>query len=753
MRTLVVLAVAAFFLVVDAPAQAATRFSGVVQDSDGRPIPVAIVTVRGDGKSVQAPSDIEGRFSFTWDGPEEVAVTVDAKGYAERRQTIRLTEPGALALVLTRLAFGEEVTVTGGRRQGLGETPASIHVVSSEDLAATAAPVLDDALRYVPGFTLFRRTGSRVANPTAQGVTLRGLGGSGASRALVLDDGVPLNDPFGGWVYWGRVPRGSLDRVEVLRGGGSHRYGSGALAGVVHLVRRTDTAQRIDLEGSFGSQRTFQGAINAQAGQDRWVIRVAAEGLSTGGYVLVDDSVRGPVDTRSSARFLTEEVGVDYLWEGGTRLFARGNIYSEERRNGTPLQRNQSELKTGALGFDWPVAAGAIALRAYLTDQLFEQTFSTVAADRLTESLTREQDVPSEASGFMATWTHAFGGRTVLVGVDRGQVSGQNAETVFRPNVAEQTIAEGTQRTIGVFGDHSWGLGGRGALTVGARFDQWNNVDARRIEGDEITPLNDRRSRSFSPRASLLFRVAPSFSVISSAYRAFRAPTLNELYRSFQVGNVVTLANERLISESVEGVEAGFLAGGRSLSLRATAFRMHLGDTVANVTLRNQGGLITRERRNLGSVRSQGFEVDAEARRGRVAFSVGWLRSDARVRSFSADPTLVGLQVPQSPLNQASATLRYAGTDGGPTFAVQGRWASSQFDDDRNDFPLGTMRVVDAFLAVPLGGRMDVFAAGENLLGGRYEAGRTPVLTLGPPRAVRFGVRLRLAPARGDSPD
>ena len=99
----------------------AVRVTGIVQDEAGSPIPVAIVTVRGDGRSVQAPSDIEGRFAFTWDGPDEVAVSVDAKGYAERRQSVRLDELAeALTLVLTGLAFGEEVTVTGGRPAGAG---------------------------------------------------------------------------------------------------------------------------------------------------------------------------------------------------------------------------------------------------------------------------------------------------------------------------------------------------------------------------------------------------------------------------------------------------------------------------------------------------------------------------------------------------------------------------------------------------------------------------------------------------------
>ena len=196
--------------------------------------------------------------------------------------------------------------------------------------------------------------------------------------------------------------------------------------------------------------------------------------------------------------------------------------------------------------------------------------------------------------------------------------------------------------------------------SAGAGRSRWARVSTNGRTSTRGGP-SGRRSRSCpvagrarSARApSLLFRLAPSFSVTSSAYRAFRAPTLNELYRTFQVGDVVTLANDQLVAESVEGVEAGFLAGGGSLSLRATVFRMHLGDTVANVTLSAQPGLITRQRQNLGSVRSQGVEVDAEARAGRVVFSLGWLRADAEVRSFAADPTLVGLQVAQSPLNQA----------------------------------------------------------------------------------------------------
>ena len=247
------------------------------------------------------------------------------------------------------------------------------------------------------------------------------------------------------------------------------------------------------------------------------------------------------------------------------------------------------------------MAAGAFAVRGYPTDQLFEQAFSTVAPDRATDTLNREQRVPSTAAGFLATWSHAFGGRTMVLGVDRGHVTGQTEETVFRAGTEELTIAEGTQRTLGVFGDHSWGLGGRGALTVGARFDQWHNVDARRITNGVSTSLNDRRSRSFSPRASLLLRLGPG--LLRDLLRLPRVPRPDpERALPHVPGGERRDAGERPAGGGERGGgRSGVPGRRRRLSLRATAFRMHLGDTVANVTLSSQPGLITRQRQNLGS--------------------------------------------------------------------------------------------------------------------------------------------------------
>src|SRR5438045_3335101 len=193
-------------------------------------------------------------------------------------------------LAVALLAFqtqtaSDTITVTATRTETrLSDTPASVVVLSAKDLAATPAATVDDALRQVPGCTLFRRSGSRTANPTSQGVSLRGIGASGASRALVLEDGIPLNDPFGGWVYWGRVPRAAMDRVEVLRGGASDLYGSGAMGGVVQFIRRADDGVALDVSG--GTERTGSGSLFAARRFGDWRGSVAADVLRTDGYVL-----------------------------------------------------------------------------------------------------------------------------------------------------------------------------------------------------------------------------------------------------------------------------------------------------------------------------------------------------------------------------------------------------------------------------------------------------------------------------------
>lgn len=643
----------------------------------------------------------------------------------------------------------EDVTVTASRTTTrLADTAARVVILGREEVRETPAGTLDDALRQVPGFSLFRRTGSRAANPTAQGASLRGVGPSGASRTLVLVDGVPLNDPFGGWVYWSRVPRAAVDRVEILEGGASDLYGSAALGGVVQVLTANDTPE-IAAELSAGDGEAAASVHGARS-FGGWTVRAAADAFTTDGWVLLDERERGAVDTEAASRHLFGSVAAERGWGAANRAFLRASAFGESRDNGTRQQVNDTDSEELAGGVDWNTERGGLTLRGWYGNQTYHQTFTAVAEDRASESLTRDQQVPVDAAGLSLQWSHRRGGHALVAGLEGRRVRGRSEETAFTQGRATSRLdAGGLQEMVAVFAADRVALGARGVLTFGARADHW-----REREGSSITtPIAtgvaatvrhpDRAETRLSPRASILFRAMPSLALTAAAYGAFRAPTLNELYRSFRVGDVVTRANPALTEERLTGAEAGAAWTSRGgPRLRVVAFWARLQDPVANVTLTATPSLITRERQNLGRTRSRGVTVDAETSLGRHAsVGLGYAFTDSRVQRFSARPALEGRHLPQVPRHQATIDGRFR-HPGVVNAVVQLRVSSAQFEDDLNELSLPAFVTVDARLGRRLSRRLELFAAVENVTGDRYTVGLTPLPTLGPPRLWRVGLRI-----------
>ena len=591
-------------------------------------------------------------------------------------------------LLLAPQPASETITVTATRTETrISDTPSSVVVLSRQTLQTTAAATTDDALRQVPGFTLFRRSGSRTANPTTQGLSLRGIGASGASRALVIDDGIPLNDPFGGWIYWGRVPRSAIARVEVLRGGASDLYGSAAMSGVVQFIRRRDDAVSAEISG--GSQSTYAGSLFAAVKR----LRLSVDYFDTAGYVLVRRPERGAVDRPADSTHLTADLSYQ-----ADRFFLRASHYDESRNNGTPMQTNETTIRQLAAGGN----SGSFAGRAWFSDQDYQQTFSAIAADRNSERLTVSQRVPSRSLGTNAQWARPIAARhALLAGAEARQVSGTSEDN--------ETRVFGRQRTVSAFVEDVFAATSSLSVTAGVRFDGWRDFNA------------------WSPRLAVLYRAPNDVAFTASAYRAFRAPTLNELHRAFRVGNILTLANESLGPERLGAIELGV----RNRNLRATFFWMEMDDVIANVTLSTTPALITRQRQNVASSRSRGLEIEGD---WRVAtnwrFSTGYLLTDAAVSN--------GKRVPQVPRNQLTAQVLYSSRFNA---GVQARWSGLSFDDDLNQLLLRSYFVVDLFASHPIAERLDLTVAGENLFNRDVEVSATPVVTLGAPRSIRVGLR------------
>jgi outer membrane receptor protein involved in Fe transport len=734
---------------------------GVVVDQTGAPIVNAQIFLYASPTLLaQTTSGPTGEFTFADLKTSHGVLRVRAPGFAEAEQPWTATDEQATALrvVLSPPPLKEVVVVTPTRTSTqLGETSASVAVVSSDELQQTAALRLDDALRQVAGFQLFRRSGSRTANPTTQGISLRGTGASGASRALMLFDGIPLNDPFGGWIYWGRVPRESVAQVEVLRGGASYLYGGTALGGVVNVIGLEPQTSSLSAELSYGNEQTPSGSLFGSVTRGKWTMSLGAETSKTDGYIIVDEEERGRVDTRAGSRYSVANLKLERRIGSRGSAFVRGEIFGESRTNGTPLQTNRTHLRNLSAGANFETTDfGSFTLRAYGGTQLFDQNFTAVAANRNSESLTRVQRVPAQSMGGTFQWSRALGvSHNLVAAVDAREVRGASDELAYVQNRPTFFIGSGgRERTVGVFAEDFFRVGPRLFLTAGARFDRWREYAAL----STTTPVNtaqpsttqtftDRTETAFSPQLSLLYAASDRVSFTASFTRAFRPATLNELYRSFRVGDVVTLANENLRAERQTGGEGGarFYLFKQKLDSRVTAFWTEIDRPIANVTLNTTPALITRQRQNLGRTRSRGIELETEARLNRRwTISGGYLLSAATVLEFPANTSLEGLRIPQVPKHQATFQVRY--TD--PrwiTLGVQARAGGQQFDDDQNRFALGRYFTLDAIASRRLNSKLDVFVAGENLFNQRYLTGRTPVTTIGPPILVRAGIRFRFS--------
>jgi outer membrane cobalamin receptor len=724
-----------------ASAQSSGMVMGAVVDSSGAPVPDAAVVLESAGAAIaEFHTTADGRFTFSTDAAGPLQVRVTATGFAQALASIT-TDRQEVRVALQPAPFFEAVNVTSSRTDVPRADPtATVTVISSAELLTSGAITLDDALKAVPGFTLFRRTSSRVSNPTAQGITLRGLGGTGASRSLVLADGVPLNDAFGGWVYWDRVPQVAIDRVEVLRGSGSDLYGADAVGGVVQIltVRPSRRTVRALIEGgALGTGRVslFGGGHNGA-----WTYTGGGEWFATDGYISVAEhqnpgiAPRGPIDTKAGSRHRSGLASVAYQMSSGWRLDARANVFRENRENGTPAVVNDTDARQGAGEISGSVGGGLLAVRMFGGTQDYDQTFSAVSADRRSEALNRIQRIPTRATGLGGQWIHPWRRHSLLLGAEGRFIKGRTVETPYAQGLPLVTTdAGGTQRVGSAFAQETFNATDRLTLVAGVHADGWHS--------ESLTTTYNKTLGSLNPRASLAYRIATTgWSLRGSVYQGFRAPTLNELYRGFRAGNTDTRPNEALRPERLTGGEGGVLFARGRVSARVTGFWNVLNDTVTNITLAITPQLITKQRANADKVRATGMELEAEVQ---LPASLSVAFSSAIINSrFKGDTPLRDNRVPQVPTYNAAVNVRY----GGHTWIASGqlRVTGAQFEDDLNLFTLRRATVLDVFGSRRFGGRLSTFVAVENLFDSEYDVGRTPILTTGLPRAARVGVQLWL---------
>jgi outer membrane receptor protein involved in Fe transport len=711
----------------------APALSGVVVDETGLVLPGVEVSVTRQGaRPVTVVTNAEG----TWTVP---VASLPSASPATARWTLRFTLTGfrsetqtvdvdlSAAPIRTVLKLDTRFSVTI-------DEPASLTRLSTVETstrldadALRSAPQLelDDQLRTTPGFSLFRRTSSRVANPTTQGVTLRGLSASGASRTLVLVDDVPLNDPFGAWIYWDRVPAAAIESVSVVRGSSSDLHGNDALGGVVRVTRRTQPAIEVRFDG--GGEGTARASGYAAAERGLWRAGAAAETQTTDGYIVVAPESRGPIDVPASSRSRTAEGWVRRRFTDGA-IVARANYFSEDRGNGTPAQVNATIVRSYSVNAGGAGLGGNWEARADVSGGNYRQTFSAVDDPRKTERLTTLQWVATTTEGGALDWS--WGEKSWLLGVG---ASGRN----IRADLDESRVVNGVtlapartparQQDAGVLAHALLIPVPRLTLGLGLRTDVWTS---ERLDG--ASPR--QRSTFVAPRATVAFEIADGQTLRASWLNGFRAPTINELYRGFRVGNVNTLANADLRPEKSSGTEVAFTVERPRWSGRAAGFFTWLDGAIYSRTLSST----TRQRSN-ATARAAGVELEAEVLiTSAAALTTAWSIGDSQFTGGDLD----GRQVPQVPHVQGTIGI-HSRQAGRLTGGIDWRFVGEQFDDDVNQFVLRRGSLLDVRGGWRATHRAEVFVAVENVLDEELDTGKTPIRTIGQPRVARAGLQLR----------
>ncbi len=666
-----------------------------------------------------------------------------------------------------------EVVVTAARLPpAAGEAAFAVIRLGRHDL--DRAGRLDEVLGRIPSVSLFRRTSSLSANPTTQGLSLRAIAPSGAGRALVLLDGVPMNDPFGGWVIWSQMAPEAVESVDVMRGAGAGPYGAGALTGVVALREREREGGRLDVAARGDEGYRLSAATTLVA--DRFALTASALSDQSAGYVPVRGDEAGAADTPLDFVARSAALRLDVAADADTRLSFRIGAYDEVRGSGLAGTRSAASGQVMSAAASQTARSGAVGWRAQVWRRVSQFANSSAAVDAsrdFTTPASRQYAVPAEGWGGNLALRAEKGLASGLwqweVGADARHNSGEMREQ-FRYMVGAFTRdrrAGGEASVVGAYVESSW-RDATWLVAGGLRLDRWENTAGHRRETDLATGLAtldetyaDRADAVVSGRLAVRRSLAGGYALRAAAYSGFRPATLNELHRPFRVANDLTEANADLEPETLRGLEVGAawsgdLAGGR-VDTALTLFWNQVDDVIVNVTL-GQGpgtvaalpragfipaGGVLRQRQNAGRIEAKGLEMAASWTRDKLGLRLAVAATDAEVDGGMAAPQLTGLRPAQAPVWSVTGGIEWR-TSGRLLTTFDARYESRRFDDDLNSRTLAAALVLDARIDWRIKDGVIAYGGIDNLLDARVEVSSTGAGIKGwsAPSTAVIGIRL-----------
>jgi outer membrane receptor protein involved in Fe transport len=668
-------------------------------------------------------------------------------------QTTPSTPPAPGTGTGTEMRLPAVVVSATRSERTLADQPMSVTVVPKEQIQETPAQSLDDVLRTVVGINV-PFTASYQVHPTANSFSMRGLGGI---RGLVMLDGVPINDPFFGYVQWNRVPMENVERVEVVRGGGSALWGNYAMGGVVNIItKKPGSKTEGGVSGGGGSYGTYRGDGFADVAlSDSVKVRGNFNAWGTSGFNQVQPAF-GPIYVPTSFNALNGQAAVYFDPDPTLSANFKVNVYSNNQTLVSALSTNNQQIYdiTGSLTkkLDW----GDVTVTAFHEQSRFV-TNNTATPDGTQigfgEFVQNVHTTPVYSTGGSAQLSARINDvvRLASIGFDIQQISGMDSAAIFDQTGTQirTDVGLGNQRFLGAFAQLDIFPINEIEILLSGRlqnFYNFNGFDGS-PGGQGFVPNSSEWS--LDPRVSVLWMLTPKFGLRSAAYTAFRAPNLDNLYRAFSTPQGIFLPNSALTPERLWGVEGGVDLNFNPLTIQFTAFYQEINNLITFRPLDPSqlpaGFFFGTQNINAGKAVVQGLE-----------FQAGWqivpsLRLDANYTTASSiivsnqfDPLSLGNQQAGIPTQQAAATLSYNDPRGWRASA-RFRWIGQSWGDNDHTLFLDSFTVFDLSAGYRFAKNAEAFVDIQNLFNKYYIAdnsGFNPPLQ-GTPLTVFAGLKAR----------
>jgi outer membrane receptor protein involved in Fe transport len=750
---LVALVVAAAAITAPAQAQSGGDIRGVVTSAETHsPIPSVHVAVAKPARA--ALGNERGAYVVRNLPAGRYEVVYSALGRTAQRDTVTVTAGKSTthdvalregSLLLSSVIVSATRTPTEAKN-----VASTVNVLTAEHISTSAARESQDLLREIPGVEL-PRTSSLVGG-TAQIVSIRGVD---EGRTAVLFDGIPVNDAWGEWIDWGRVPKGMLDRVEVVEGGASSLYGAnGGIGGIISFYSRplAPGAMNVTVEG--GSREARHGFISAGIPLvGALTANVSGDYQQGGGYTLLDPLKQGIVDVPSQVIQRNGYLRLNYAPSADWSAFATGHVFGDSRNLGTPLTFANRDQKNFDLGFDHGnVAGGSFAVRAWDGQQNEKQRSSAVRTNRVAEDSSLTALIPSHDWGANAQWTRGgvLGLETFSVGADYRKMSGNYDEVDFSTTcpgascgaLTRRVLSGGNQALSGAFIQAIAAPFTPLRVELTARMDSWQNNDGQSVDASGTTAYANKSVSAFDPKIGVRYQVLSSFSLHSALYKAFRAPNLAELYRKQISATSITLPNPDLAPETALGREIGFdFQPFEQIQVKGTYYVADYKDFNSPVQIA-AGPPTVRERLNVQQARSEGIEAYVALRPIPELFISGSVNyDDDRVVSGPAG-TVVGAHFNRVPSPKQVIRAMYTSALLGEYTVI---WKHEGQTTTLQGVPLEPFTVVDATVRHELLSGLRGFVALENIGDKQYQinlsgTGASTLISYGMPRTLRIGM-------------